>query len=231
MEGRGSKRRRVDDSGTKSGASAGADEDEWLLDEREDQDAQQASETSSFSKETRNLMEKLGMGSLKKEKEEDRVEEPIKVGTLASRNKHILTYGRSTTLHVHIHNLHNSFQNFAGQPFRRQYQKIYYPVAASLRLKWSSFFRSRHGSVCVLIRPCQNLEHSLPSMTNAASFSSPSLARNANMSRVQITSVRPISSEIIRWPPCQTLKICSSWEKNSQYVPTMHRERLFRVPR
>ncbi|KAI0155999.1 helicase C-terminal domain-containing protein [Pestalotiopsis sp. NC0098] len=79
MEGRGSKRRRVDDSGTKSGASAGADEDEWLLDEREDQDAQQASETSSFSKETRNLMEKLGMGSLKKEKEEDRVEEPIKI--------------------------------------------------------------------------------------------------------------------------------------------------------
>lgn len=104
MEGRGSKRRRVDDSGTKSGASAGTDEDEWLLDEREDQDTQQASETSAFSKEARNLMEKLGMGSLKKEEEEDRIEEPIKVGTLASRYKRILTFDRSTTLHAHIHN-------------------------------------------------------------------------------------------------------------------------------
>ncbi|ETS85933.1 hypothetical protein PFICI_03958 [Pestalotiopsis fici W106-1] len=79
MEGRGSKRRRVDDPGPKSDPSGASEEDEWLLDERNEQEAQQPSETSSFSKETRNLMEKLGMGSLKKEDDDDQIDEPIKI--------------------------------------------------------------------------------------------------------------------------------------------------------
>ncbi|KAF3013073.1 ATP-dependent DNA helicase chl1 [Neopestalotiopsis sp. 37M] len=80
LEGRGSKRRRVvDDSSSKAGPAAGSEEDEWLLDERDDQESQQPSEASSFSKETRNLMEKLGMSSLKKEDDDDQIDEPIKI--------------------------------------------------------------------------------------------------------------------------------------------------------
>ncbi|KAK9776200.1 putative ATP-dependent DNA helicase CHL1 [Seiridium cardinale] len=80
LEGRGSKRRRIDHPATKPGSSSEQDEDEWLLNDREGQDIQPDGETSSFSKETRNLMEKLGMGSLKQQEEEDdRVEEPVKI--------------------------------------------------------------------------------------------------------------------------------------------------------
>ncbi|KAI0121734.1 helicase C-terminal domain-containing protein [Xylariales sp. AK1849] len=80
LEGRGSKRRRVDDPASKTGISLVQDEENWLLDDREGEDERQATEASSFSKETKNLMEKLGMGTLQtQEHEEEPVHEQIKI--------------------------------------------------------------------------------------------------------------------------------------------------------
>ncbi|KAH8199770.1 hypothetical protein TruAng_006051 [Truncatella angustata] len=80
LEARGSKRRRVDDSNSKHNPSNDKDDTEWLLIDREDPGMQQDGEAQSFSKETRTLMEKLGMGQLKQDgDEEDRIEEPLKI--------------------------------------------------------------------------------------------------------------------------------------------------------
>ncbi|KAI1135525.1 DNA repair helicase [Hypoxylon sp. FL0543] len=72
LEKRGSKRRRLeDDSPTKHGKPDN-DEDEWLLDEAQDDETPQGDDNpSGFSKETRNLMGKLGMGILHAKEEEE----------------------------------------------------------------------------------------------------------------------------------------------------------------
>ena len=83
LEQRGAKRRRVDDGPQRSRPQSTEDDDEWLLADREtDGVGGEDSSTPSFSRETRTLMEKLGMGSLKKEDDGDKPEEDeIKVTT------------------------------------------------------------------------------------------------------------------------------------------------------
>ncbi|KAH8645803.1 helicase C-terminal domain-containing protein [Xylariales sp. PMI_506] len=81
LEERGAKRRRLDDKTTTRGSSStGDDDEEWMLDDRTGPEGEQADEGSSFSRETRSLMEKLGMGSIRKqEDDEDSTQEPIKI--------------------------------------------------------------------------------------------------------------------------------------------------------
>lgn len=79
-EKRGSKRRRIDHPSAKSGPSSKDAEDEWLLNDPGDEELQADGEASSFSKETRSLMEKLGMGlPMRGDEEDDRNDERIKV--------------------------------------------------------------------------------------------------------------------------------------------------------
>lgn len=87
LEQRGAKRRRIDDGPQRSrtqGAEADGDDDddEWLLADRESTEGAGGDDsTPSYSKETKNLMDKLGMGSLQKEAEDDNLDEnDIKVG-------------------------------------------------------------------------------------------------------------------------------------------------------
>lgn len=77
-EQRGAKRRRVDDGPLRSSSSRPQrdDDDEWLLADRDPAGVAGGDDGSAtgFSKETRNLMDKLGMGQ-KKPEEGDNVEE------------------------------------------------------------------------------------------------------------------------------------------------------------
>ncbi|OTB02403.1 hypothetical protein M426DRAFT_197331 [Hypoxylon sp. CI-4A] len=82
MEDRGAKRRRLDDGTLRKSDKAADDEDEWLLDADQEDDADQAADNpSGYSKETRSLMEKLGLGTThsKEEEEEDLGENEIKI--------------------------------------------------------------------------------------------------------------------------------------------------------
>ncbi|KAI1773818.1 DNA repair helicase [Hypoxylon cercidicola] len=81
MEERGAKRRRLDDNNTrKHGKATGDEDDEWLLDQ-EDDTSQGDGNTSGFSKETRDLMGKLGLGTFhaKEEEEKDMSKNEIKI--------------------------------------------------------------------------------------------------------------------------------------------------------
>ncbi|KAK7757539.1 ATP-dependent DNA helicase chl1 [Diatrype stigma] len=78
LEQRGAKRRRVDD-GPQRNRTLGSgedDDDEWLLADRDAADgATGDGSTPSYSKETRSLMEKLGMGSLQKQEEDENLDD------------------------------------------------------------------------------------------------------------------------------------------------------------
>ncbi|KAI1463513.1 DNA repair helicase [Daldinia caldariorum] len=84
IEERGSKRRRLEDGNVRNIKKAGNNDDgddEWLLDEGQDEDLSQGGDnTSGFSKETRVLMNKLGLGSLQpSEENEDINDNGIKI--------------------------------------------------------------------------------------------------------------------------------------------------------
>lgn len=81
LEERGSKRRKLEDGGPRKDGKTDDDEDEWLLDGGQDEDSSQGDDNpSGFSKETKNLMGKLGMGNLQgKEEEEDMGANEIKI--------------------------------------------------------------------------------------------------------------------------------------------------------
>ncbi|KAI1802526.1 DNA repair helicase [Daldinia bambusicola] len=84
IEERRSKRRRLEDGNVRNSKKAGNnddDEDEWLLDEGQDEGlSQDGDNTSGFSKETRVLMNKLGLGSLQTAEEtEDMNDNDIKI--------------------------------------------------------------------------------------------------------------------------------------------------------
>jgi chromosome transmission fidelity protein 1 len=79
LEGRASKRKRIDGPGANSNSLTEQDDDEWLLNDQDASDDQSGG-SSGFSKETRALMDKLGMGSLKsQEDEQEFIEETVKV--------------------------------------------------------------------------------------------------------------------------------------------------------
>lgn len=82
LEERGAKRRRLDDGNIRKSNKPAAtdDDDEWLLDGGDDDDASQDDNPSGYSKETRALMGKLGLGAPKaKEEEEDMGGDEVKV--------------------------------------------------------------------------------------------------------------------------------------------------------
>ncbi|KAI1088048.1 DNA repair helicase [Rostrohypoxylon terebratum] len=81
LEERGAKRRRLEDGSVRKSAKPADDEDEWLLDEGQDDDASLGGDNpSGYSKETRELMGKLGMGRLQvKEEEEDLGADEVKI--------------------------------------------------------------------------------------------------------------------------------------------------------
>ncbi|KAI1371603.1 DNA repair helicase [Hypoxylon crocopeplum] len=76
MEERGAKRRRLDDGTVRKSDKKADDDDEWLLDREQDEDISQGADNpSGYSKETRNLMERLGLGSLQSKEEEQGIGE------------------------------------------------------------------------------------------------------------------------------------------------------------
>ncbi|KAI5919437.1 helicase C-terminal domain-containing protein [Camillea tinctor] len=75
-EERRSKRRRIDDPSSGKASTGEQDDDQWLLEDADGQDASLDNEySSSVGKETRELMEKLGFISSHKNEEEENVEE------------------------------------------------------------------------------------------------------------------------------------------------------------
>ncbi|OTB12473.1 hypothetical protein K445DRAFT_320913 [Daldinia sp. EC12] len=84
IEERGSKRRRLEEGSARNSKktdNGDDDDDEWLLDEGQDKgSSQEGDDASGFSKETRVLMNKLGLGSLKTtEEDEDIGDNDIKI--------------------------------------------------------------------------------------------------------------------------------------------------------
>lgn len=80
LEERGAKRRRLEDGNTRRHKNDVDDEDEWLLDQ-DDDTSQGDDNPSGYSKETRALMGKLGLGTLhgNQEGEEDVSKNEVKV--------------------------------------------------------------------------------------------------------------------------------------------------------
>ncbi|KAK8054330.1 hypothetical protein PG996_013631 [Apiospora saccharicola] len=78
LEIRTTKRRRLNDRATGLDGDHEPDEDEWLLDER-DEDGSQGGESSNYSKDTRALMEKLGMMPKRDVEEEDGADQELKI--------------------------------------------------------------------------------------------------------------------------------------------------------
>ncbi|KAF7562953.1 hypothetical protein G7046_g1190 [Stylonectria norvegica] len=79
LEERGNKRRRIE--GPTAASSRVVDEDaEWLLDDMDDRDAGPKDALSNLSKESRDVLTKLGLGSTRKQDEDDDIlEEEIKI--------------------------------------------------------------------------------------------------------------------------------------------------------
>ncbi|KAK8124129.1 helicase C-terminal domain-containing protein [Apiospora kogelbergensis] len=79
LEIRSTKRRRLNERAAGPDADHEQDEDEWLLDER-DEDGSQGGESSNYSKDTRALMEKLGMMPKRDaEEDDDTTDEGLKI--------------------------------------------------------------------------------------------------------------------------------------------------------
>ncbi|KAL0940110.1 DNA repair helicase [Colletotrichum truncatum] len=82
LEIRGAKRRRFDDGPSKSKADsiANDDDDEWLLDEVDEQNAANYGDAmSGLSKETKDILTRFGLGNLNAEQEEDKVDDGVKI--------------------------------------------------------------------------------------------------------------------------------------------------------
>ncbi|KAJ0380383.1 hypothetical protein COL26b_001500 [Colletotrichum chrysophilum] len=81
LEIRSAKRRRFDEGPSKSKARNDADaDDEWLLDEADESGAADDGDAmSGLSKETKDILSRFGLGNLKAEQEEDKVEDGVKV--------------------------------------------------------------------------------------------------------------------------------------------------------
>jgi chromosome transmission fidelity protein 1 len=78
-EGRSSKRRRVEDASAQRGHRDVDEEAEFLLESPNDDDGVSDDPMSIFSKETRALMESIGLGAPRKQEEESEQDDDIKV--------------------------------------------------------------------------------------------------------------------------------------------------------
>lgn len=131
-ENRGSKRRRLNDDRSTSNATDDHDEDEWLLQDREDLDSDAGGGSSGFSKETRSLMDKLGMGlPIRGEDDEDRADEPVKVSSMLRSRIVPFNSCRYTIRRGHIRNLHSSYRSCGDRTFHPQYHQPCWMVTST----------------------------------------------------------------------------------------------------
>lgn len=83
LEAAASKRRRIDVSrgaSKRTGATSDDDDDEWLLDDVQDQKPQEKDALSGLSKESRDVLTRIGLGStIKREEDSEVLGEPLKV--------------------------------------------------------------------------------------------------------------------------------------------------------
>lgn len=119
QEDRSRKRRRVED--TRPTIETTADEDaEWMLD-TDDHDARQEDALSGLSKESREILEKIGLGNRIKQVDSDEeiIEEKIKVRLLTLIQSLLIVTGddRSTIHQELIPNCHNLLRNYAALYF------------------------------------------------------------------------------------------------------------------
>lgn len=126
QEERSRKRRRVED--VSSAVETTADEDaEWLLD-ADDDDTHQDDALSGLSKESREILEKIGLGGRTKQTEdEDILEEKIKVRVLGEIPPlaAIVTVSNRSTIHLElILNCRNSSQNCDALCFRPRCRRL-----------------------------------------------------------------------------------------------------------
>lgn len=126
LEERSRKRRRVEDPA--SFPRHVDDEDaEWLLDNVGDYDTGSQDALYGLSKESRDVLASIGLGgAIKKEEEEDLLEENIKVRAFhtircAHRDSNI---SRFTTLQEHILSCRNSSPNSVALHFLRRYHRL-----------------------------------------------------------------------------------------------------------
>ncbi|KAF6808961.1 DNA repair helicase [Colletotrichum sojae] len=84
LEARSAKRRRFNDDPSKSKARDIDEDDEWLLDEADDSAAADGDAMSGLSKETKDILTRFGLGSLRPEQEEDKVEDGVKLSQFIS---------------------------------------------------------------------------------------------------------------------------------------------------
>lgn len=155
MEDRASKRRRFDGPGAAAHSSAAEDDDEWLLQDNET-DGDQGDGPSGFSKETRALMEKLGMGPLtSQENETESIQEPIKV-LRTSCQAMLPTYPmhRYTTLQEHIRSSHSLSRSFADQNFLRRSRRLSCLTRPGRCRSLSSMSRCPRGNDSASTPPC-----------------------------------------------------------------------------
>lgn len=123
QEERSRKRRRVED--TRATIETTVDEDaEWLLD-TDDHDVRQEDALSGLSKESREILEKIGLGNRLKQADSDEeiIEEKIKVRVLALiQSLLIVTRDDRSIIHPEpIPNYHNLSQNYVDLYFHPLY--------------------------------------------------------------------------------------------------------------
>jgi chromosome transmission fidelity protein 1 len=110
LDERGRKRRRLDDSNASGNRNAiEADEAEWLLDAGEDGHAVAPDALSGLSKESREVLERIGLGGpRKKEEDDDILEEEVKVREELTNQPHAPRFPLVTVL-VDLLYLENPF--------------------------------------------------------------------------------------------------------------------------
>lgn len=113
IEERGRKRRRIAES-SRSKAPDDDEDAEWMLEDWEDRRVAPQDTLSGLSKESREMLEKIGLGAPKRDsKEEENLEESIKVSITVLKSRLILNTDafRYTTLLELTHSYRNSLQS------------------------------------------------------------------------------------------------------------------------
>ncbi|KAI0010734.1 DNA repair helicase [Xylariaceae sp. FL0662B] len=157
LEERGTKRRRLDDDSVTKGGIASQDDDEWLLDEQQDGDVSQDN-PSSYSNETRSLMEKLGMGSLQtKEDEEDIGESEVKIYYTSRTHSQLTQFISELRRPNFPTSLPDSL--LGGDPDAESEGVKHLPLSSRQRLCINPFV-SRLGSLSAINDRCTELQQS-----------------------------------------------------------------------
>ena len=122
LEERGRKRRRIEESHV-TGARIIDEDAEWLLDDLDDRDAGPQDALSGLSKESRDVLMRMGLGGPKKQDEDDDLlEEEIKVRSSVPIGRDLpdSNTSRFITLQEPIPNFRSSSPNFVGLLSRRR---------------------------------------------------------------------------------------------------------------